>query len=137
MPRDQQEALLERMKTFPLHRHLGFELIKAADGAARAQVIVGPNVINAGGVLHGGALYTLLDVTAFCASVTVLPPATNAATHDLHVSVLRPSPPGARVELSAHVTKVGKRLLFADAEARLEGELVALARVTKSLIPLR
>ncbi len=135
MPRDEQERLLARMEGFPLHQRLGFELIDARDGTARARVAVGPDVLNAGGVLHGGVLYAVLDITAFCAAVTAVPSNTNAATHDLHVSVLRASPPGAVLELSAQVQKTGKRLLFVDAEARIDGVLVALARVTKSLIP--
>ena len=135
MPREQQEALLARMHEFPLHESLGFELIEAADGRARAQVTVGPGVLNAGGVLHGGVIYAVLDVTAFCAAVTVLPEGTNAVTHDLHVSVLRHGPPDAVIELSAEVRKVGRRLLFVDADASLSGQTVALARVTKSLIP--
>ncbi len=133
--RQEQEVLLSLMNEFPLHRQLGFELIHAADGRAQARVTVGPGVLNAGGVLHGGVLYAVLDVTAFCAAVTVVPSATNAVTHDLHVSVLRASPPDAVLELSAQVRKAGRRLLFIDAEARLDGEVVALARVTKSLIP--
>jgi uncharacterized protein (TIGR00369 family) len=134
-PRNEQIALLALMNDFPLHKQLGFELVGAADGQAEARATVGPTVLNAGGVLHGGVLYAVLDVTAFCAALTVVPSATNAATHDLHVSVLRPSPPGAVLELTAEVRKIGKRLVFVDAEARLDGEVVALARVTKSLIP--
>ncbi|MCO4769616.1 MAG: ester cyclase [Deltaproteobacteria bacterium] len=130
------EDLLELMGRFPLHKKLGFELLDAEDGRAQAQVTVIPEVVNAGGVLHGGVLYTVLDVTAFCACVTVIPDGTNAATHDIHVQVLRASPPGAVVQLSAEVRKVGKRLVFVDAEATLDGKTVALARVTKSLIPL-
>ncbi len=135
MSRVQQEALLARMNDFPLHGKLGFELVGAADGRAEARVSIGPDVLNAGGVLHGGVLYAVLDVCAFCAAVTVLPPDTNAATHDLHVSVLRHGPPGAVLELSAEVRKAGKRLILVDAEARLGGQVLALARVTKSLIP--
>jgi len=135
MASEHQERLLARMNDFPLHRKLGFELISASDGHADARVVVGPDVLNVAGVLHGGVLYAVMDVAAFCAAVTVLPPATNAATHDLHISVLRPSPADATLFLAADVRKVGKRLLFVDVEAQIDGRVVALARVTKSLIP--
>lgn len=135
MPSADREHLLSLMNDFPLHAMLGFELDRAAEGRATAHVSVGPTVTNVAGVLHGGVLYAVMDVAAFCAAVTVLPADTNAATHDLHVSVLRPSPAGATVALSAEVRKMGKRLMFVDVEAAIDGQVVALARVTKSMIP--
>ena len=134
-PRHEQEALLALMSEFPLHKRLGFELVTAADGHAEARATVRPDVLNAGGVLHGGVMYAVLDITAFCAAMTVTPSRTNAATHDIHVQVLRHSPPDAVLTLTADVRKIGKRLVFLDADATLDGKTIALARVTKSLIP--
>ena len=134
--RPDQTAILARMSEFPLHHRLGFTLLSAADGRATAEATVRPDVLNAAGVLHGGVLYAVLDIAAFCAAVSVLPPATNAVTHDLHVQVLRASPPGATLHLEATVRKIGKRVLFVDVEARNGDAVVALGRVTKSLIPL-
>ena len=136
---DQPAILLDYMQRFPLHQRLGFELIEAKDGTAQAQCTVGPDQLNAGGVLHGGVLYALMDVTAFCAAVTVLPTGSNAVTHDLHVQVLRHGPPGSVVHFAASVRKSGKRVMFLDVEAHRdgpEGPVLALARVTKSLVPL-
>jgi len=127
--------LLALMDTFPLHQRLGFELVDAGDGRCEARVTAGPDVLNAGGVLHGGVLYAVLDVAAFCAAISVTPPGVNAVTCDLHVQALRATPPGAVLALTAQVRKLGKRLVFVDAEATLDGQVVALARVTKSLIP--
>lgn len=135
MPRAAQEAILERMRSFPLHQRLGFELVSAEGGRSVARLRVTPDVLNIGGVLHGGVLYAVMDIAAFSAAITAVPDRTNAATNDIHVSVLRASPPDAVLEITSEVRKVGKRLLFVDAEAHCEGKLVALARVTKSLIP--
>lgn len=134
--RPDQAAILAAMGSYPLHHRLGFELVEASDGTATGKATAHPDVLNAAGVLHGGVLYAVMDVTAFCAAVTVLPPGTNAATHDIHVQVLRATPPGAELRLEATVRKVGKRILFVDVEALRDGTVVALARVTKSLIPL-
>lgn len=134
-PRAEQEALLGLMNSFPLHQGLGFELVDARDGHAEARVLAGPAVMNAGGVLHGGVLYAVMDITAFCAAVTVVPSRTNAATHDLHVQVLRATPEGSELRLLATVRKTGKRLVFVDVEALVGDQVVALGRVTKSLIP--
>jgi len=136
---DATAALLNRMTEFPLHQHLGFELVEARDGIATGRCSVGPNQLNAGGVLHGGVLYALLDITSYCAAVTVLPPGRNVVTHDLHVQVLRHGPPGSQIHFAASVRKAGKRVMFLDCEAHLgdaDGPVLALARVTKSLVPM-
>lgn len=131
-----REDILAAMEAFPLHAQFGFQILSAADGACQARSTVGPAHINFGGVVHGGVMYLLLDVTAFCAAVTLLPDNTNATTHDIHVSMMRPTPPGADLRLSAVVRKAGRSLYFIDVEATVEGALVASARVTKSLVPL-
>lgn len=131
------EEILQLMGEYPLHKRLGFELVEAADGRARARCHVIPEVVNIGGVLHGGVIYAVMDIAAFCAAVTVIPPKHNAATADISVQVLRATPPGAVLELTAEVRKLGKRLVFVDAEATLDGEVVALARVTKSVFAIK
>lgn len=128
--------LLRAMEAFPLHRQFGLEVVEAADGACRARCTVGPAHLNYGGVVHGGVMYLLLDVVAYCAAVTLLPPGFNATTHDLHASILRPTPGGVTLELASTVRKAGRTLYFIDVEAHVEGRLVASARVTKSLVPL-
>lgn len=131
-----REQILAAAQTFPLHAQFGLSLTHAADGVCRATVPVGPAHINLGGVVHGGVMYLLLDVVAWCAAVTVVPEGFNATTHDLHVSVLRPTPAGATLTFEARVRKLGRTLVFIDVEASIGDKLVASARVTKSLVAL-
>ncbi len=129
--------ILAAAQTFPLHAQYGLELLHHEDGVCRARVEVGPAHINLGGVLHGGVLYLLLDVVAWCAAMSIVPEGFNATTHDIHVSVLRPTPPGVELAFEARVRKLGRTLAFIDVEATVAGKLMASARVTKSLVPLQ
>lgn len=132
------EAVLAAVAAYPLHRNFGFRLEHAADGRCRAGFRVEAGQLNLGGVVHGGVWYTLLDVTAFCATVTALPPGIRAAsTVDLHVQVLEAGHPGDDVELEGRVLRVGRRLAFSEAEARIDGRIVATARLTKALLGSR
>ncbi len=131
-----RQEILDAMESFPLHRQFGFELVEHAQGSCHARCTIGEAHINFGGVLHGGVLYLLLDVAAFCAAVTVLPEGFNATTHDIHVSVMRPTRRDAVLDLRATVRKRGRTVYFIDVEGTVDGVLMASARVTKSLVPL-
>jgi uncharacterized protein (TIGR00369 family) len=48
----------------PYGAHLGFELVEHADGFARVAFEVQPHHLNLSGVLHGGALLSLIDDAA-------------------------------------------------------------------------
>lgn len=130
------EQILQLMEAFPLHAQFGFTLDHCADGHCKAHVTVGPAHLNAGGVIHGGVMYLLLDVTSYCAAMTAIPDGTTATTHDIHVSVLRPTPPGVELVLEGRVRKAGRSVVFLDAEATVDGVLMASARVTKTILPL-
>ncbi len=130
------DQILAAMETFPLHAQFGLEVVSAAEGRCTARCAIGPAHLNYGGVVHGGVMYLLLDVVAYCAAVTVMPAGFNVTTHDLHASILRPTPGGATLELSSVVRKAGRTLYFIDVEASVDGRLVASARVTKSLVRL-
>ncbi len=129
--------LLAAMEAFPLHAQFGLQIVEAAEGRALARCTVGPAHLNYGGVVHGGVMYLLLDVVAYCAAVTLLPAGMNATTHDIHVSMLRPTPGGAELELRSVVRKQGRTIVFIDVEATVGEKLVASARVTKSLVALQ
>lgn len=131
-----RDTILKAMETFPLHQQFGFTVDASGPGICSASCVVGDAHLNYGGVVHGGVMYLLLDVTAYCAAMTVAPEGFNATTHDIHVSVMRPTPPGVTLTLKGTVRKKGRTLFFIDSEASIGDRLVASARVTKSLVPL-
>lgn len=127
-------AVRAHLAEMPLHRHLGVELLPTDPGHGHARLVVTEELANIVGVLHGGVIYTALDIAAYLATVPLLADDENAVTHDLHVSVIRPVSVGATVELHGEVRRRGRTLVFADAWAEVDGKLVASARVTKSIV---
>lgn len=126
------------VRELPLHRTMGLQDLTASAGRAEAKVLVGgEGTLNPAGMLHGGVLYTLCDVCAYAATLSLLEPAEEAVTHNLYVSVLRAGTPGMEVELVAEVRKRGRQLVFIDVQAAAEGKTLATATVTKSIIEAR
>lgn len=118
----------------PLHRFLGVQLADPADpGAGIAFPVVEP-VLNDVGVLHGGVITALLDVASYLALLPSLAAQERAVTHDLSVSLVRSVPAGARVVVAGAVVRRGRRVAFLRAEARVDGDVVATAQVTKTLL---
>ncbi len=129
------DDLLAGITAIPLHRFLGLHGLQAADGQASLKITVNENTANPAGVLHGGVAYALCDVVAYAALLTCIEAGAGAVTHDIHVSVIRAAPLGAEVEFRGQVVRKGGRIAFLDAQALSAGEIIASARVTKSLLP--
>ncbi len=120
----------------PLNRFLGVRLRDPADPAAGLWFPVGPSAQNQAGVLHGGVVTTLLDTASYLALLPRLSDTEHAVTHDQTVSLLRPVAADARVDVTATVLRRGRAVAFMRAEAVVDGELVATAQVTKSVVRL-
>jgi acyl-coenzyme A thioesterase PaaI-like protein len=67
--------------------------------------------------------------------MTVLPEDRYAVTADVHTQLIRPIRASARVELAGRVLRAGRRLAFCEAGANVDGEICALARMTKAIVP--
>jgi uncharacterized protein (TIGR00369 family) len=119
-----------------LHRHLGIEDVESVDGRGRLAVVVGERTINPAGVFHGGVLYMLCDVCAYAGLLSRLDAATEAVTHDIHVSVMRAARAGEQVSFESSPARLGRRIAFIDVTARVGDRLIAQARVTKTLIDI-
>lgn len=117
----------------PYHHYLGVEGVRGEEGRGFLSITVHTNNANPHGFLHGGVIYSLCDVCAYAALVTILEKEQEAVTHDIHVSVLRPAALGQRVDFEAEVVNKGKTLCFIDAKAWTNGKLIATARITKSI----
>lgn len=131
------QELLKGIAQHPLHRYMGVEQIDAADGESTIAISVGEHAVNARGAFHGGVAYTLCDMACYAALLSELAENENAATHDIHVSLLRAAKLGDRVVTTGKVIKRGRNIAFMEAEIRCEGELLARATVTKSILQAR
>jgi uncharacterized protein (TIGR00369 family) len=109
---------------------LGFEFVRAERGAATFALDVREELTRMGGILHGGAVVSLLDTAAAFAVHTVIEPEARTVTVDLTVHFIRPASRG-RVEATARVLRRGRRVCILSVEARDEAaEIVATSTMT-------
>jgi uncharacterized protein (TIGR00369 family) len=127
-------ARVQAVLDIPLHRFLGMELRDPAEPSAGIWFPVAPPAQNQAAVLHGGVVYTLMDVASFLALLPSLSDAEHAVTHDLTVSLLRPVAADERVNVTGTVLRRGRQVAFMRAEATVGGQVVAAAQVTKSVV---
>lgn len=114
----------------PFAQLLGLEFVGAARGAATFALDARAQLTRMEGIMHGGALASLLDTAAAFAVHTLLPPGGRTVTVDLTIHYLRPVSSG-RVEARARVLREGRRLVILSVEATDEiGVLVATATTT-------
>jgi len=129
-------ARVQAVLDIPLHGFLGMQLRDPADPSAGIWFPVAGPTQNQAAVLHGGVVYTLMDVAAFLALLPSLGEHEHAVTHDLTVSLLRPVAAGKRVDITGSVLRRGRAVAFMRADATVDGQVVAAAQVTKSVVRL-
>lgn len=114
----------------PFAALLGMELIGARRGEAAFALEMRPELTRMEGIMHGGALASLLDTAAAFAVHTLLPAGGRTVTVELSVHYLRPVSAG-RIEARARVLREGRRIVILSVEATDErGRLVADATTT-------
>ncbi|PYS95106.1 MAG: phenylacetic acid degradation protein [Acidobacteria bacterium] len=127
---DELARLREAFARVPYARLLGLEFVGAERGAARFAVEVREELTRMGGILHGGAIVSLLDSAAAFAVLTLLEPGVNTVTVDFTIHFLRPVSAG-RIEARARVLRRGRRVAILCVEATdHSGVLVATATTT-------
>jgi uncharacterized protein (TIGR00369 family) len=127
------EELARLRETFarvPYVNLLGLEFVSAERGAATFALEVREELTRMGGIVHGGAVVSLLDTAAAFAVHTVIEPDGRTVTVDLTVHFLRPALTG-RIEAHARVLRRGRRVCILSVEARDDGaEIIATATMT-------
>jgi uncharacterized protein (TIGR00369 family) len=125
----------ERALDVPLLSFLGTSLLDPGEPTAGLRFELGPNVLNAVDILHGGVISTVLDVAAYLAAVNELDEGEEATTHALAVQFLaRAKRPPLRA--TGRVVRRTRQLVFVSAELWDAEHLVAAAQVTKSVYRL-
>ena len=107
----------------------------ARDGVARYHLDVSPEMLNPHGVLHGGAVYVMVDYSMGGATMSVLPPEEVCATIEIKISYLA-GVTGGRLTADTAIVKKGRRVVFLESKvARDDGQLVATASGSFAVIP--
>jgi uncharacterized protein (TIGR00369 family) len=101
-----------------------------APGTATLSLQITNDLKQNNGVVHGGAIASLIDSATAFAIISVLPPDEKATTADLTISYLRPLREG-RAHSTARVLRAGRRLIVVSAELVDDaGKLIATALTT-------
>lgn len=124
------ERLSRALASVPFAKHLGIELDEIDEGVATLSFEIKPELKQNHGVVHGGAIASLIDSATAFAIIALLPTNEHATTVDLTISFLRPLTQG-RARATARVVRTGKRLITVTAELLDDsGRLAATALST-------
>lgn len=130
LPPEELARLREIFARVPYVGLLGLEFVRAERGAATFALEVRDELTRMGGILHGGAVVSLLDTAAAFAVHTVIAPEARTVTVDLTVHFLRPASVG-RIEATARVLRRGRSVCILSVEARDDdAEIIATATMT-------
>ncbi len=116
-------------------RLVGLEFVSAERGAAALALEVREELTRMGGILHGGALASLIDTASAFATLALLGTGTQTVTVDLTIHYLRPVSEG-RIEARARVLRAGRRVVTVAIDAaNNDGKPVATALTTYLRVP--
>lgn len=122
--------LREVCAQIPYVQLLGIELLEAERGAARLRLPVSEKLTRMQGIMHGGAIASLIDTASAFAVITLLEAGQTTVTVDLTLHYLRPVLRGA-ITAHARVLRAGRRIVIIAVDVMNdEGELTATALTT-------
>jgi uncharacterized protein (TIGR00369 family) len=126
----QLRRVQKALGTVPFARLLGIELEHIGSGSATLVLKVRKELTQNHGVVHGGAIASLIDTATAFAIISVLPTQEKVTTVDLTISYLRPVT-GGRLRAVAKVVRTGRRLFAVSADVfDTGGKLTATALST-------
>lgn len=116
------------IQTLNQARELGLTVVHAAPGQLTLSLPYSERIIGnpETGVIHGGAITTLMDTASGSVMVCGLDEFELCPTLDLRVDYMRPADPGQAVHARAEIRKMTRNIAFTRCEAFQEdGEVVA------------
>jgi uncharacterized protein (TIGR00369 family) len=138
-PSDEHDAVLQRLDSgfsafVPHNRALGLRFVGYGDGEAMLRLPYDPKLVGnpETGVLHGGAITSLLDAACGAAVFVKLWDRTPIATLELRIDYLKPAAPFRDVIAKATCFKLTRNVAFVRAVAfhDSEGDPIASASGT-------
>jgi len=118
--------------------HIGLVVEDVRRDYCRMRMVFRPALMHAGGIMHGGAIASLLDSVLVPAIGAGLPEGSRYSTVDLHVQYMEALVDDDAVA-EGWVVRRGGRVVFGQAEARAAstGRLVATSVLTYNVSPPR
>ena len=107
-------------KELPFFGELGFEIDSIGDGVAVARFVYDDRWTRPYGIVNGGTLMALADVTVYMAIFGRIGIVPLAVTNELKMNFLRPAI-GGDVLARASLMKIGRRVAYATADVYVDG----------------
>jgi acyl-CoA thioesterase len=127
---EREQQIHEKFDTNHFPRMLGIEIDSIEDGRARLSVEVRKELKQLQGVMHGGAIASLIDTAVAFAIVGASEPEDRFTTVEMKINYLRPISEG-RVVADARIIKDGRRIVVADCDVfDANGKLAAKGLLT-------
>ena len=120
----------EWLRRSPYIKLMGIKLLSSRNGKSVMCCPVRRALKNFSGIVHGGVMGALLDVSVSIAVCSVIPHGSRITTVEYNINLLKPI---SDEEITAHgsVIRLGKTIAVGRAEIRnAEGELVAFGSAT-------
>lgn len=122
---EKRRSAIERLNALPFSKLIGMTMTDIRPNEAVIELDVRDDLLQPGGILHGGVTASLIDTAMAFAVRTYLSDTEPTATIDLTVHYLRPISSGKAV-CTARVVRPGKRIFTVSAEVHNgEGKLIA------------
>jgi uncharacterized protein (TIGR00369 family) len=128
----QRQGIIDYFHQFPFTQLLGMRLLEIEPGRSRLSMSYRPDLCQPAGIMHGGAIASLVD-TAIAHAILLTLPDTGTPTSggrivtlDLRIKYLRPVS-GGQVFCDARIVRPGRQVIHTDAVVTNdEGKEVAL-----------
>lgn len=137
---ERAESLRARFEQTQLHQLLQIESVHVAPDLVVFRMPVAPGAFNSSGNLHGGAIATLVDVSAGTAAALgsgFQPGLNTIVTADLHVRYLG-RPHGDWVRAESRVLRAGRQLVVVECRVLDDDDrVIAAADFSSMVVPLR
>lgn len=128
----QQKRIAIAVKNLAFGKLLGIELESVEPGIASLTLEIRDDLRQNNGVVHGGAIASLIDSATAFALIPLLDDGETATTVDLSISYLRPLLKG-KVKASARVLRLGSRIIALSAEVFDDSGNLAATALTSYL----
>ena len=116
------DSLYERL---PYYSTIGMEVKEIRGGKSRIELVMRKE-LSQNGMIHGGALASMIDASCACAAFSATDFKGWVTTIDLQVSFLKPVSKG-KVIAEATCLRAGKNVIFCESKIKNEdGELVCI-----------
>ena len=130
---DEQRRKLEAAREgVPFLKHLGIEVESAGPGTATLLLPVRKELMRNDGIIHGGAIASVIDSAFAFAIIPMLADNERTVTVDLTIHYLRPLSGGA-AKATARVVRAGRRVITVSADLFDENEKLAATALSTYL----